>query len=70
MLQRSSLMRALDTRAALHCALLHVPTSRYYKPETRGLDFEGLMEDVQVGCLGRACWCCRRLVLDIVAVHA
>lgn len=25
---------------------------RYYKPETRGLDFEGLMEDVQVCFLG------------------
>ena len=22
---------------------------RYYKPDTRGLDFEGLMEDLQVG---------------------
>ena len=24
---------------------------RYYKPDTRGLDFEGLMEDLQVGQL-------------------
>jgi len=26
---------------------------RYYKPETKGLDFEGLMEDIKV-CVGLA----------------
>ncbi len=26
---------------------------RYYKPDTRGLDFEGLMEDIHVRSMGR-----------------
>jgi hypothetical protein len=35
---------------ALCCTVLHC---RYYKPETKGLDFDGLMEDIKVcSCLG------------------
>lgn len=32
--------------------LLLLLLTRYYKAETKGLDFEGLMEDVQVGGVG------------------
>lgn len=31
------------------CCCLHLVGCRYYKPETKGLDFEGLMEDIKVG---------------------
>lgn len=44
------------------CTLSYGVCGRYYKPETRGLDFEGLMEDVQVGLgVSVACQCCQCL---------
>lgn len=35
-------------RLSVHPLLSLLPLPRYYKPETRGLDFEGLMEDIKV----------------------
>lgn len=49
MLQRPTddgMLQAYSFVYALWCRV----SFRYYKPETKGLDFEGLMEDVKVWC--------------------
>jgi hypothetical protein len=44
-LQQGFFVSAASLAAYVHSQSLR----RYYKPETRGLDFEGLMEDIKVG---------------------